>query len=524
MTDFDQFERRLGAALRSDADRHVGPFEAESIARAAIGGSERGDMDPPRSSARPPGRFGRRRDNTLLAAAALLLVGGALAVGSGFLRLPSIVPPVPAPSFAVLATVSPDAMTTPTPSASLSPSPTALSLDLTWAQLPLVTPVLKGDADGAYKQSPRLAWIDDRFVLAEVKSGEVRTSADGQDWQALQPGDAARGYVDLLRGSFASWQDSHVGWWNPQEEAQCENCTNQPPITDRDVVQIVRPLAAPTSTTPFKGRIESIGIGPMGIVAQVHSDLDWDAWVTKKLGLRTNNDWTCCVKDVTFQDGVLQIKLNNRPGLKVVWADEGLEPGDYQDRGFGWYSPDGEHWTAMAPNAEANEIGSTLPTGGFGKVAGVSDGFIATGASPDGACPDQDGSCTGMWYSSDGLTWRLLGAAPFESQELLPWRGGVLATDGDGHAELWTSDGSAELPIAAQLHGTVATGPLGVVSIGDGQALVSRDGIDYKVSSIPAQMVGSTVVVGDRTVLVPEIAAVDEFTWTWSLWLGTFEQ
>jgi hypothetical protein len=25
-------------------------------------------------------------------------------------------------------------------------------------------------------------------------------------------------------------------------------------------------------------------------------------------------------------------------------------------------------------------------------------------------------------------------------------------------------------------------------------------------------------------VLVPEIAAVDEFTWTWSLWLGTFEQ
>ncbi len=56
------------------------------------------------------------------------------------------------------------------------------------------------------------------------------------------------------------------------------------------------------------------------------------------------------MKDVTFQNGVLQIKLNNRPGLKVVWADEGLEPGDYQDRGFGWYSPDGEHWTEMAPN------------------------------------------------------------------------------------------------------------------------------------------------------------------------------
>ena len=35
---------------------------------------------------------------TLLAAAALLLVGGALAAGSGLLRLPTVVPPVPEPS------------------------------------------------------------------------------------------------------------------------------------------------------------------------------------------------------------------------------------------------------------------------------------------------------------------------------------------------------------------------------------------------------------------------------------------
>ena len=133
----------------------------------------------------------------------------------------------------------------------------------------------------------------------------------------------------------------------------------------------------------------------------------------------------------------------------------------------------------------------------------MSDGFIATGAYPDGTCADPNGSCTGMWYSSDGLTWRLLGTAPeigqaaetcvFEtdaasSGRLLPWRGGALAIDGDGHVEFWTSGGSAELPMAAQVHGTVATGPLGLVSIGDGQVLVSRDGIDYKVSSIPAQM------------------------------------
>jgi hypothetical protein len=46
-------------------------------------------------------RFARGRGITLLAAAALLLVGGALAAGSGVVRLRSIVPPVPAPSSAM---------------------------------------------------------------------------------------------------------------------------------------------------------------------------------------------------------------------------------------------------------------------------------------------------------------------------------------------------------------------------------------------------------------------------------------
>ena len=79
-----------------------------------------------------------------------------------------------------------------------------------------------------------------------------------------------------------------------------------------------------------------------------------------------------------------EIKLNNRPGLKVVWADQGFEPGDLNDGGFGWYSPDGEHWTEMAPRDNSgSDFGSTLPTGGFGQVVGVSDGFIASGGSPD---------------------------------------------------------------------------------------------------------------------------------------------
>ena len=106
----------------------------------------------------------------------------------------------------------------------------------------------------------------------------------------------------------------------------------------------------------------------------------------------------------------------------------------------------------------------------------------------------------------------------------MPWRGGALAIDGDGRIALWTSGGSAELPMTARVHGTVATGPLELVSIGDGQVVVSRDGIDSRVSSIPAQMAESTVVaVGDRTVLALASARVDEFTLTHSLWLGTFE-
>jgi hypothetical protein len=449
---------------------------------------------------------------TLLAAAALLLVGGAFAAGSGILRLPAVVPPLPAPSLAVLATASP----TPTPSASPSSSPTPLSLDLTWTKVDLaVNDVNAGPG--------KVAWLGDRFVLRD-DDGAISTSMDGATWTVLQPGDPDLGYAELgrRRASVVTWEDTIVGWWNPEDDDGVGDIAGAPPITARDIIRMVRPSAAPVDTSPFKGRIESIGIGPKGIVAQVHSDIDWDAWVTKKLGLRTNNDWTCCVKDVTFEDGVLQIKLSNGPGLKVVWADEGLEPGDSQDRGFGWYSPDGEHWTEMTPNAEANEIGSTLPTGGFGQVVGVSDGFIATGTSPDGACPDPEGSCTGMWFSSDGLTWRLLGSAPFEPR-LLPWKAGVLATDGDGHAELWTSDGSAELPMAVQLRGTVATGPLGLVSIDDGQVLVSRDGVDYQINSIPAQMDEADVAVGDRTVLVLESARVDDFKWTWSLWLGMFE-
>jgi hypothetical protein len=193
----------------------------------------------------------------------------------------------------------------------------------------------------------------------------------------------------------------------------------------------------------------------------------------------------------------------------------------------------------MAPNPNPNEnFGSTLPTGAFGQVVGVSDGFIATGAYPDGACADPNGSCSGMWYSPDGLNWRLLGTVPSEP-DLVPWRGGVLVADNAGRFGSWTSNGFSELPMTADssaqsdLRGARAhTGPLGLVSFfGDGQVLVSRDGIDYKVGSVPPQMVqashgrgGSTeVAVGDGSVLVLKWTGGDVTPRTPSLWLGTFE-
>lgn len=55
------------------------------------------------------GRLGRGRGITLLAAAALLVVGGALAAGSGVLRLPFVVPRVAKPSVVAVTTAQPSA-------------------------------------------------------------------------------------------------------------------------------------------------------------------------------------------------------------------------------------------------------------------------------------------------------------------------------------------------------------------------------------------------------------------------------
>ena len=94
-----------------------------------------GALERRRETRRAARRFGRGRGMTLLAAAAVV-GGGALAAGSGILRLPSVVPPVPSPLVVAVATASPDAAS-PNPSASQSPSPAPLSLDVAWTQVPI---------------------------------------------------------------------------------------------------------------------------------------------------------------------------------------------------------------------------------------------------------------------------------------------------------------------------------------------------------------------------------------------------
>jgi hypothetical protein len=76
MNDFDQFERRLAAALRSDADQGTARFDAAAVARAAIA-SARG------SAVHMPRRFSTPTMFARLAAAAV--VGALVVVGAFFL-------------------------------------------------------------------------------------------------------------------------------------------------------------------------------------------------------------------------------------------------------------------------------------------------------------------------------------------------------------------------------------------------------------------------------------------------------
>jgi len=289
--------------------------------------------------------------------------------------------------------------------------------------------------------------------------GTISASSDGANWRDLQPG-SDPGYGELLRDRFAVWQDHVVGWWNPKDPWRLGEFANPHPVMAGDIVSVLQPPAARSESTPFTGRIETMGVGPAGIVAQVKAPRD------------------------------------DRPG-------------------YGWYSADGTHWTEVQFDRDYADRPQTLPRS-FGQVVGVSDGFIARDFDGDQSeCPDLQYGCSTMWHSSDGLTWTKLGIVDSVdgSLLLLPWNGGALLTDGISRFDLWTSEGSSELSLADEVpapaeffRANVGTGPLGLVTMlygGDHpEALITRDGVSWKVQpapSVPASF--ASMAVGESSVL-----------------------
>src|SRR5262245_50467914 len=118
-----KFEQDLEQYLKTEA-----PTSAPAGFHTAVMDRARTLRQRPGWATSPPvQRIGRGRGITLLAAA-LLLVDGAVAAGSGLLRLPSIVPPVPFPLVVAVATTSPDATSrSPSESAAPTASPTPVA-------------------------------------------------------------------------------------------------------------------------------------------------------------------------------------------------------------------------------------------------------------------------------------------------------------------------------------------------------------------------------------------------------------
>ena len=129
MPDFDQFERNLAAALRSDADMRLARFEPATVASAAVAGAQR-------RSARFPWNTVRPVSNRWAVAAAAVV--GVLLIGNAYFLIqrgqPSIGGPSPTPS---AAPSQPAVVLQAAPKATPSPTPTPIvwtqaSLDEDW--------------------------------------------------------------------------------------------------------------------------------------------------------------------------------------------------------------------------------------------------------------------------------------------------------------------------------------------------------------------------------------------------------
>ena len=155
--------------------------------------SER-SLRPVRIPSRSP-----RRPMVLLAAAALVVVGGVVAVGSGILRQPSVVPPAPAPSSGPVAVPSSEA-TSPRPSESAPPTavPTPTATPITWTQASLKqdwpAPVRPEPAGGAGVVPMPPAYIDpsgdtgpDAVPYIDIRDVTANTDALGFSLMSKPP-------------------------------------------------------------------------------------------------------------------------------------------------------------------------------------------------------------------------------------------------------------------------------------------------------------------------------------------------
>lgn len=449
----------------------------------------------------------------LLLAATLILVftiTAAIAIGSGLIKLPwvdrllipnpsptSTIPPIPSPMSTI-----------------------AAPAQLTWTKVAVdersLAQLDPGSVDSELRTAG-VAWLGDRFVLVDELRGikAVSTSTDGREWVLLDEGAPGWDSYSLLSPSsaIATWDNDTVLW------------TSGVYTSD---LRILRPPDKPITKSDFSGGVGAVGIGPAGIVAQVHSALDFDAFVTSKLG----PGWVEHMVSFSYQDGILRITTDDDRSLEIVWADAGFAPGDVADRGFGWYSPDGDQWTPI-PGFPAN----------VSEIVGVPDGFIARGGATrcDGCRDTPDGF--GMWHSPDGLSWRMIDPAAESWAEgtVLPWGQGVLVTDGTGRFDVWTADGTTELPMAGNLppawkasNPSFGSGPFGLVSVNVSahEVLFTPNGVDWSVQAMSAEM--ASIAALSRTVYSGNIAvgkdSVVVLLWAGgresgmpSLWVGTLE-
>jgi hypothetical protein len=183
MDDFDQFERSLAAALRSDADQSIARFEPATVARAAMAGTQRRSLRLPWNTVRPTSN---RWAIAAAAVIAVLLVGGAIfLIQRG---QPSIGGPGPTPS----ADPSQHAVVAPSAGPTASPSPTPTPI--LWTQASLhedwPAPVRAEPAGGAIVQ-PILHDVSVIDGGSSFESGRHRdpsgdTGSDAYPWIDIQ--------------------------------------------------------------------------------------------------------------------------------------------------------------------------------------------------------------------------------------------------------------------------------------------------------------------------------------------------